>query len=290
MSKTATIMIGVVLAALVVASFSVYTVAQWQKAILFRLGEVVKTDVKPGIHFKIPFVNNVMKFDGRILTLDMEPERFLTSEKKNVIVDSFVEWRIADAKTYYTKVLGDELQARQRIEQLIKDRMRSEFGKRTINEVVSGERAQIMSILTKSANKAAQQLGIQIVDVRIKRIDLPNAVSSSVYRRMEAERERVAKEFRSRGAEAAERIRADADRQREVILAEAYRDAEAIRGEGDARAAEIYAKAYKKNPQFYAFYRSLQAYRQTFNSKNDLLVLEPDTEFFNFFKDAKGTR
>jgi len=288
MSKTLTTVIIAGLVALVLVSFSTYTVAQWQKAILFRLGEVVRTDIQPGLHFKIPFVNNVRKFDGRILTLDVEPERFLTSEKKNVIVDSFVKWRISNVKRYYTSVLGDELQARQRIEQVIKDGMRSEFGKRTIHEVVSGERTQIMDILTKNANRAAQKLGIEIVDVRIKRIDLPSAVSSSVYRRMEAERHRVAKEFRSRGAEAAERIRADADRQREVIMAQAYRDAEAIRGQGDAKAADIYAKAYTKNPEFYAFYRSLQAYRKTFNSKNDLLVLQPDSEFFRYFNDAQG--
>ncbi|HKK13809.1 MAG TPA: protease modulator HflC [Gammaproteobacteria bacterium] len=288
MSKTLTTVIIAGLVALVLVSFSTYTVAQWQKAILFRLGEVVRTDIQPGLHFKLPFVNNVRKFDGRILTLDVEPERFLTSEKKNVIVDSFVKWRISNVKRYYTSVLGDELQARQRIEQVIKDGMRSEFGKRTIHEVVSGERTQIMDILTKNANRAAQKLGIEIVDVRIKRIDLPSAVSSSVYRRMEAERHRVAKEFRSRGAEAAERIRADADRQREVIMAQAYRDAEAIRGQGDAKAADIYAKAYTKNPEFYAFYRSLQAYRKTFNSKNDLLVLQPDSEFFRYFNDAQG--
>lgn len=290
MSKTATMAIAVLLAALVVASFSVYTVAQWQKAILFRLGQVVDTNIKPGIHFKIPFVENVMKFDGRMLTLNMEPERFLTSGKKNVIVDSFVEWRIANAKTYYTKVLGDELQARQRIEQLIEDRMRSELGKRTFAEIVSTERARIMSSLTKRANQDAEQLGIKILDVRIERIGLPKAVANKVYGRMEAEQKSVAKQILSRGTEAAQGIRADADRQRDVILAQAYRDAQAIRGAGDARAAQIYANAYQKNPGFYAFYRSMQAYRKTFNSKNDILVLEPNTEFFKFFKDAKGKR
>lgn len=272
---------------LLVGSFSVFKVYEWERVVLFRLGEIVRTDYEPGLHFMIPIINNVRKFDARVLTLDVEPERFLTAEKKNVIVDSFVKWRIDDVTRFYTAVLGDEAQARQRLDQIIKDGMRGEFSKRTINEVISGERSRIMSALAVSANQQAKELGITIVDVRIKRIDLPPDVNSAVYRRMEAERARVAKDFRSRGYEASERIRADADRQREVIIAEAYRDAEQVRGEGDAIAADTYAKAYTKNAEFYAFYRSLNAYRAAFGGK-DLLVLEPDSEFFQYFKGGKG--
>jgi membrane protease subunit HflC len=280
-------LIGLLLAA-VILYFSTFIVTEWQKAVMFRLGEVVRADFEPGLHFMIPIFNNVRKFDARILTLELEASRFLTVEKKNVIVDSFVKWRIDDVKRFYTAVLGDELQARQRLGQIINNGMRDEFSSRTINEVVSGERAQIMADLTGNANIQAQAIGIEIVDVRVKRIDLPEEVSDSVYRRMRAERERVAKDFRSRGFEAAERIRADADRQRQVILAEAYRDAEAIRGEGDATAAETYANAFERDPEFYTLYRSLNAYRRTFRDKEDLLVLEPDSEFFEYFKSAGG--
>lgn len=275
--------------ALFVGSFSVFIVYEWERAVLFQLGEIVKSDYKPGLHFKWPIFQKVRKFDARILTLDVEPERFLTAEKKNVIVDSFVKWRIDDVTRFYTAVSGDEAQARQRLDQIIKDGMRGEFSKRTINEVVSGERNQIMTVLTGNASVQAKELGIAIVDVRIKRIDLPTDVNSAVYRRMEAERTRVAKDFRSRGFEASERIRADADRQRQVILAEAYRDSERVRGEGDAQAAETYAKAYSKNPEFYALYRSLKAYRDAFGG-NDLLVIEPDSEFFQYFKSDTGKK
>ena len=279
----------VVLALLLMAlaGFSFFTVAEWEKAIMFRLGEIREADFKPGLHVKIPFINNVRKFDGRLLTQDVEPERFLTVEKKNVIVDSFVMWRIADVKRYYKAVAGDERNARLRIEQVIKDGMRGEFSKRTINEVVSGERDVIMEDLTKAANRQAQQIGIEIADVRIKRIDLPAEVSNSVYRRMQAERSRVAKEFRSRGFEEAEKIRANADRQRQVLIAEAYREAEQIRGEGDAKAAEIYANAYGKDQEFYAFTRSLKAYQEAFQGTSDVLLLAPDSEFFDYFDRAK---
>jgi membrane protease subunit HflC len=266
-----------------IAAFSMFTVNEWEKAVMFRLGEIRKSDYDPGLYFKIPFINNVRKYDGRILTLDVEPERFLTVEKKNVIVDSFVMWKIDDVERYYTAVLGNERNARLRLEQIIKDGMRSLFGKRTINEVISGERLEVMTQLNIDANRQANQIGIKIVDVRVKRIDLPEEVSDSVYRRMQAERSRVAKEFRSEGAEAAEKIRANADRQRKILLAESYRDAEQIRGAGDATAANTYAKAYKKDAEFYAFYRSLNAYRQTFSKGNDLLLLEPDSEFFQYF-------
>ena len=283
-------MLVVTLVVLVTGAFSMYQVAEWEKAMLFRLGEIVKTDVQPGLHFKFPFVNNVRKFDGRILTLDVEPERFLTAEKKNVIVDSFVMWRIDDVKRFYTAVLGDERNARQRLEQIIKDAMRGEFSKRTVNEVVSGDRDTMMKSLTVDASKQAEPIGISIIDVRVKRVDLPSEVSNSVYRRMQAERSRVAKEFRSEGMEAAERIRADADRQRQVLIANAYRDAEQLRGEGDARAAEIYAEAYGKDSEFYSFYRSLQAYQESFDGGANMMLLEPDGEFFQYFNEAKGKK
>lgn len=270
-----------------IAFFSLFEVKEWQRAIKFRLGEIVRTDYDPGLHWMVPFINNIRLFDGRLQTLDAQPERLLTSEKKFVIVDSFVLWRIKDVKRYYTSVMGDPGQAGLRLEQIIKDGLRSEFSKRTIKEAISGERVQIMNTLNANANLQAQELGIEVVDVRIKRIDLPPDVSESVYLRMEAERSRVARDFRSRGAEAAERIRADADRQRTVILAEAYRDAESIRGEGDAIAAETYAKAYNKDEEFYSFYRSLDAYKRVFSGGGDVLVLEPDSEFFKYFNQAK---
>ena len=281
-------MLLVTLVVLVTGAFSMYQVAEWEKAMLFRLGEIVKTDVQPGLHFKFPFVNNVRKFDGRILTLDVEPERFLTAEKKNVIVDSFVMWRINDVERFYTAVLGDERNARQRLEQIIKDAMRGEFSKRTVNEVVSGDRDTMMKELTTDANEQASQIGIAIIDVRVKRVDLPSEVSNSVYRRMQAERSRVAKEFRSQGMEAAERIRADADRQRQVLIANAYRDAEQLRGEGDARAAETYAGAYNKDIEFYAFYRSMQAYQESFDAGGNMMLLVPDSEFFKYFNEVMG--
>jgi len=271
------------LVVLVTGAFSMYQVAEWEKAILFRLGEIVKTDVQPGLHFKFPFINNVRKFDGRILTLDVDPGRFLTVEKKNVIVDSFVMWRIADPKRFYTAVMGDERNARQRLEQIVKDGMRGQFSKRTVNQVVSEERDTITKDLTVAASAQAGQIGIEIVDVRVKRVDLPSEVSDSVYRRMQAERSRVAKEFRSQGAELAEKIRAGADRQRQVLIAEAYREAEQTRGMGDARAAEIYAQAFSKDKEFYAFFRSLRAYQESFDGSNDLMLLAPDGEFFEYF-------
>ena len=288
MANTRAFLMLVALLVFVTGAFSMYQVAEWEKAMLFRLGEIVNTDVEPGLHFKFPFVNNVRKFDGRILTLDVEPERFLTAEKKNVIVDSFVMWRIQDIKRFYTAVLGDERHARQRLEQIIKDAMRGQFSKRTVNEVVSGDRNTMMKNLTIDANDQASAIGIQIVDVRVKRVDLPSEVSNSVYRRMQAERSRVAKEFRSQGMEEAEKIRADADRQRQVLIANAYRDAERLRGEGDATAAEIYAKAYSKDKEFYSFYRSLQAYKDSFSGGNNMMLLEPDGEFFKYFNEASG--
>ena len=276
------------MALVLLGSFALFTVSEREKAIMFRLGEIVRTDFTPGLYFKIPFINNVRKFDGRVLTLDADPERYLTVEKKNVSVDAFIKWRIDDVANFYRATGGDEMRAGNRLAQIIRDGMKAEFGKRTIQEVVSGERTEIMEILTVGANIQAAELGIAIVDVRIKRIDLPREVSSSVFQRMRAERERVARDFRSRGQEAAERIRADADRQRTVILAEAYREAEQTRGEGDAKAAETYAAAYGDDPEFYALYRSLNAYRATFNSTDDMMVIEPDSDFFRYFKDPRG--
>ena len=272
---------------IILLSMSLFTVSETEKAIKFRLGEIVEADFKPGLHTKIPFINNVKKFDARILTMDSKPERFLTAEKKNVIVDTFVKWRIGDVKTFYTSVAGDINQANIRLDQIVKDASRSEFGKREIKQLVSTDRKLISETLIANVSPAAKNYAIDIIDVQVKRIDLPEDVSSSVYRRMEAERERVAREFRSQGAEAAERIRADADKQREIILGNAYRDAEVIRGKGDAKAADIYAKAYGEDAEFFAFYRSMNAYKQTFDKSGDLLVLEPDSDFFRYFKNQK---
>ena len=274
-------------ALLIIGMMSVFTVTQTEKAIKFRLGEIVRDDYTPGLYFKWPFINNVKNFDSRNQTMDTKPERFLTAEKKNVIVDSFVKWRIGDLKKYYTVVGGSVIQANIRLDQITKDAFRSEFGKRDIKQLVSTDRSEIREILLKKNKLAAADLGLNIVDVQVKRIDLPSEVSSSVYRRMEAERERVAREFRSQGAEAAERIRADADRQRVVTLANAYRDAEKLRGEGDAKVAEIYGKAYSADTEFYTFYRSLNAYRETFKKPDQMMVITPDSEFFQYFKEQK---
>jgi len=271
------------LAALVLVSMMcVFSVNQTEKAIKFRLGEIVKNDYEPGLYFKLPFINNIKKFDARIQTMDAKPERFLTAEKKNVIVDSFVKWRIGDVSTFYTTVAGDIDQANLRLDQIIKDAFRSEFSKRNIKELLSTDRSAIRDILTNNSKAVAAALGMEIVDVQVMRIDLPPDVSSSVFRRMEAERERVAREFRSQGSEAAERIRADADRQRVVTLANAFRDSEKLRGEGDATAAEIYAKAYGADTEFFTFYRSLNAYKKTFSSSS-MMVLDPDSDFFQYF-------
>jgi membrane protease subunit HflC len=277
------ILIGAVAVALFLLVTATYTVDEREKVILFRLGEIERVDVPPGLHFKVPFVNNVRKFEARILTLDAQPERFLTSEKKNVTVDFFVKWRIDDVGQYFRSTRGDERNAQIRLAQIMKDGLRNEFGKRTIQEAVSGERNEIMDVLRVKSAGLSKELGIDVVDVRISRIDLPDEVSGSVYDRMRAERQRVAADFRARGQEAAERIRATADREATVILANAYRDAERMRGEGDARATEIYANAYNQDPDFFAFYRSLNAYATTFSGNNDMLVLEPDSEFFKYF-------
>jgi len=278
------IMVAVV-AGLIVASLSMFIVDQRQNAIVFRLGEVVDIKKDPGLYFKVPLLDNVRFFDTRILTIDTaEPERFLTSEKKNVLVDLFVKWRITDVRQYYVSVAGEETRAQTRLLQTINDGLRAEFGNRTVHDVVSGERDRIMELMREKANEDAGKIGVEVLDVRLKRVDLPQEVSESVYRRMDAERKRVANELRSTGAAESEKIRADADKQREVIIAQAYRDAQRVKGEGDAKATTIYARAYEQNPEFYAFYRSLEAYKQSFKSKSDVLVLDPSSEFFKYLK------
>lgn len=274
----------------VIGAFSVFTVEQWQKAILFQLGKVVSSDYKAGLQLKVPVIQNVEKFDARLQTLESEPELYLTSEKKNVLVDSFVLWRIKNVESFYTATGGSIARAGARLGEIVRKGLKDEFGKRTIQEVVSGKRADIMDILTVTANAQAEPFGIEIVDVRVKRIDLPTEVSTSVYQRMQAERQRVARDFRSRGEEEAKRIRARAEREREVILAEAERDAQRVRGEGDGQAAETYAKAYGEDAEFYAFYRSLGAYRASFDSPSDVILLGPENDFFRYFKSQTGGR
>ena len=270
------------------AYLSCFRVYEYQHAILFQLGKIQRFDYDAGLYFKIPFLQNVRRFDSRLQTLDAEPQRFLTGEKKDVIVDSFVRWKIEDVVQFYKSTDGDPRRAGLLLYQKVNDGLRSEFGKRTVKEVVSGERGQIMEIVTNEANERGKDLGMKIIDVRLKRIDLPTEVSSTVYERMRSERARVAREFRARGDKESITIRADADRQRTVISSEAYRDAEEIRGTGDAKSAEIYADAYNRNPEFYNFYRSLNAYKSSFKGKEDILLLEPNTEFFKYFGDPGG--
>jgi membrane protease subunit HflC len=280
-----TLILIVVILGLVTLSSSLFVVDERQKAVLLRLGQIEKADFEPGIHFKTPFVTNVRKFEAREMAMDAQPARYLTGEKKNVIVDSFIVWRIDDVATYYTSMGGDEQRAALRLSQIIKDGLRAEFGRRTIQEVVSGDRVTMVKDILKEANRIAAGFGIAISNVRIKRIDLPSEVSTSVYTRMEAERERVAKELRSKGAEEAEKIRSDADRQRAVILAEARREAEEIRGQGDATATEVYADAFGQNEDFYSLYRRLTAYQNIFQG-DDMLVIEPTGDFFERFNDS----
>ena len=289
--NTSKLLALIILALVLVLGYaSIFTVDERQLAIKFRLGEIVKADYEAGLYFQMPFINNVRKYEKRILTLDARPANYLTKEKKNVNVDFFVKWRISDVSTYYKAMAGNERTAAERIYTTLNDGLRGEFSSRNIQEVISGERRMIMSDMTKQANDQLGRFGIEVVDVRVKRIDFTETISESVYRRMEAERTRVAKDLRSRGAEAAEIIRASADRQRTVLLAEAYKQAQETRGEGDAKAADIYAKAYNQNPEFYSFYRSLDAYRKSFGTAGDVLVIEPDSDFFNYFKDATPTR
>jgi len=281
-----------VLFALLVAGMSMFTVDQRERAIVFQLGEIREVVTQPGLNFKWPLIQNVRFFDNRILTMDTpETERFITSEKKNLLVDSFVKWRINDVKQYYISVQGDEARAQTRLSQTINSALREEFGRRTVHDVVSGEREEIMRVVRDSVDEDARKIGVAIVDVRLKRVELPQEVSESVYRRMEAERKSVAAELRSEGFSAAEKIRAEGERAREVIIAEAYRDAQRVKGDGDRKASAIYARAFSENPEFYSFYRSLEAYRAGFKNRSDVLVLEPNSEFFKYLKGpGKGAK
>jgi membrane protease subunit HflC len=282
--KIANVLIATAVA-LILLSMSVFVVDQRQNAIVFQLGEIVSVKTDPGLYFKVPLIQNVRFFDSRILTLDTgEPERFITAEKKNVMVDSFVKWRIVDVKQYYISVGGDEIRAATRLMQTVNSSMREEFGKRTIHEVVSGEREQIMTVLREKTDADARKIGVQVLDVRLKRVDFPAEISDSVYRRMDAERKRVANELRASGAADSEKIKADADKQREVILAVAYREAQKTKGEGDAKATALYAASFGHNAEFYAFYRSLEAYKQSFKNKSDVMVLDPSSDFFKYLK------
>lgn len=272
----------------ILISFCVFRVDQTEKAILFRLGEIQRSDFSPGLHLLIPIYHNVRAFDARLQTLESEPQRFLTGEKKEVRVDSFIKWRIRDVEVYYRATGGNPRRAGSLIYQRVNDGLRSEFGKRTVQEVVSGERGTIMDVVTQEANERGRQLGMDIVDVRLKRIDFPEEVSTTVYERMRSERARVAREYRARGDKEAIRITAEADRDRTIIVAEAYRDAEKLRGEGDALASEIYANAFSEDESFYDYYRSLNAYRNSFGNRQDVLLLEPDSEFFKYFKSSGG--
>ena len=278
------IVIGLIVLLLALV-LSAYTVDQRQAAIKFRLGEVVAIQTSPGLYFKLPFVENVRLYDTRIQTLDpKEPERIQTKEKNNVLVDTFVKYRIVDVKQFFVSTGGDFVRAEVRLAQSVNDDLRAEFGQRNLAEVISGERNKIMDNLRIRTDKDARSIGIEVLDVRLKRVDLVPEISADVYRRMDSERKRVANELRSTGSGEAEKIRADAERQREVILAEAYRDAQKIKGEGDATAAKIYAGAFSKNAEFYAFYRSMDVYKNSFRNKTDLMVLDPSSDLFKYLK------
>lgn len=278
--------IGVALLLVWALANTFFVVDQRQRAVLFQFGQLKGQDFAPGLHVKLPLVDNVLSFDGRVLTLDNQTENFLTVEKKNVEVDYYVKWRIADAATYYRATTGQELVAMDRLAGIVNRGLRDEFGSRTIQQAVSDERNAIMAALRESVGNKVKELGISIVDVRIKSINLPQTVSDSVYDRMRAERARVAADLRARGAEEAEKLRAAADREAQVTLANAYKQAEELKGEGDAKAADIYAKAYGKDPEFYSFYRSLNVYRDTLGGQSDVMVLQPDSPFFKYFKNG----
>lgn len=283
-ARIATI-VGAVLLLAAVASMSLFTVDQRRYAMVLQFGEVKAVVTEPGLHVKLPLVQNVRQFDRRLLTIDTpEPERFITSEKKNVLVDHFIKWRIVDPQQYYITMGGDETRARTRLLQTVNATLREEFGQRTVHDVVSGERDKVMEIVRTKTDRDARTFGVEIVDLRLKRVDLPAEVSESVYRRMEAERKRVANNLRSEGSAIAERIRADADRQSELIIAEAYRESQRIKGEGDAEATRIFNEAYGRDPDFFSYYRSLEAYRESFARRDDVLVLDPSSSFFKYFK------
>ncbi len=281
--------IGVILLviAFAVVSSATYYVDEREKALVFKFGEIINSDVQPGLHIKWPVANNVRYFDARVQTMDADPELYLTGEKKNLVVDSFVKWRIRDVHLYYTRLKGLKANARSRLSQRVNDSLRQEFGKRNVQDVISGDRNQIMDVVRKAMDEEAKAMGIEVIDVRLKRVDLDPEISEGVYNRMRAERERVANELRAQGEEEAEKIRADADRQREITLATAQKEAEQIRGNGDATATTIYADTFGQDREFYRLYRSLNAYKNTFRDKNDLLVIDPSSEFFRYFKEAE---
>ncbi|MGK2924497.1 MAG: protease modulator HflC [Lysobacterales bacterium] len=278
-----TILLILIVALAVLGVSSLFIVSETEYAIKFQLGRIVKADYQPGLHFKLPFVNNVRKFDRRVLTLDTNPEQMLTAEQKFVAVDSFVKWRIVDVSRFYTSTQGNELVALSRLDSIVKDRIRNQIAARELVQVISEQRVVIMQDIARAANEAAAEFGIEVVDVRIKAIELPDDVRESVFRRMAADRQKEANLYRFEGRESAERISADADRQAQIILAEAQRDGQKVRGEGDARSTEIYASAYGEDEEFYAFYRSLQAYGNSFSSSNDVMVLDPSSSFFQYF-------
>lgn len=289
MSGRNLIFMGIAVVILWVASNSLYVIKQTERGVLLQFGEVVNPNLQPGLHIKIPFVNNVRKFDGRLITVDSQPERFFTQEQKALMVDSYAKFRIKDTEKFYTATNGEMARAMGLLAQRINNGLRNQVAIRTIQEVVSGERDQLMQDLTKELTVVAQEsLGVEVVDVRVKQIDLPTDVSESVYQRMNAEREKEAREHRSQGQELAEGIRAAADREVTVLQANAYRDAELVRGEGDATATRIYAEAFNRDPEFYSFTRSLQAYQQSFNGGGDVLLIQPDSEFFRYLKSSKG--
>ncbi len=276
---------------LLIAFNSIFVVTEYQRAVVLQFGRLVKADVPPGLHFKFPFAEKVRKFDGRLLTADMTPESFFTVENKRLVVDSYIKWQVKDVETFYKATNGDEATAENRLAQRVADGLRNQFGRRTLHDVVSGQRDELMSEITASINiDAVKLLGIEVKDIRVKRIDFPPEASQSVFARMAADREKEAREYRSQGKEQAEVIGADADKQRAVLEANAYRDAERIRGEGDAKAAAIFAEAYNKDPEFFSFMRSLNAYRQSFNSKEDLMVVDPKSDFFRYLKDPQGKK
>ncbi len=287
-NRNMTVLIVLAVVAFVVSN-ALYVIKETERGVLLQFGEVVNPNIEPGLHFKIPFVNNVRKFDGRVLTVDSQPERFFTQEKKALIVDSYAKFRVSDTAKFYTATNGEEARAMGLLSQRINDGLRNQVAVRTLQEVVSGERDQLMINITKALDEVARtELGVELVDVRVKQIDLPPDVSESVYRRMNAEREKEARELRSQGQELAEGIRAAADREVTVIKAEAYRDAEQLRGDGDAQATRIYADAFNQDPEFYAFTRSLRAYQEAFQGQGDVLLLQPDSEFFRYLKDSRG--
>ncbi len=278
--------LGAIGIALVAAS--TFYVDEREKAIVFKFGEIVNSSLKPGLHFKVPFINNVQFFDARVQTLDADPELYLTGEKKNLVVDSFVKWRVRDVHQYYTRLQGRKANARSRLSQRVNDNLRKEFGQRTVQEVISGDRRKIMDVVRIRMDEDAASLGIEIIDVRLKRVDLDPAISERVYDRMNAERSRVAKELRAQGEEEAEKIRANADRKSQILLADADRDAEKVRGEGDAVSTDTYARSFGKDPEFYNLYRSLNAYEKVFDDKDNLLILDPSSDFFRYFKQSKS--